>query len=62
MGGAGGAREVPGVMQWQPRRQSRRLGEARLNLESTGSLPAQEVSATKLMRQGGSVAGSGNGK
>lgn len=50
-------------MQWQPLPTGQpRLSEARLNLESTDSLAAQEVSTTKLMRQAGSVAASGKRK
>jgi hypothetical protein len=50
-------------MRWQLLRPGwQQRGEARLNLELTRSLPAQEVSATKLMRQGGWVGASGHRK
>ena len=62
-GGDGGAREVSGVMRWQPLPEGRwRRGAARLNPEPTCSLWAQEVSVIKLMRQAGWVAGSGRRK
>jgi hypothetical protein len=62
MGGDGGGGAAMGVMRWQPLRLDRRRSEARLNLELTGSLPVQEVSATKLIRQAGAVVASGKRK